>query len=266
MWTTKELETLIPDETARKLFYELNDISVAGNWEHGKNILQQHRRPEELAKAYKLSTDEFAKKISGIHQKLLAARKQKIYPGLDDKILTSWNGLMLQGYIDAYRATGTTAYLDRAKKNAGFLVREMIKEDYRMNRNYKNGKSTINAFLDDYAITIQAFISLYQCTFDTTWLNQAKGLTEHVFKHFDGDSSAFFYYTSDLDPALIARRVDFSDNVIPSSNSIMARDLFTLGTLLDHEPYLTGQIKCSRSYGPGSSQTDSHHFTAIGAS
>ncbi|HJW29227.1 MAG TPA: hypothetical protein VJ508_08230, partial [Saprospiraceae bacterium] len=238
VWTTQELETLIPDEHDRKMFYELNDIQARGNWEEGKNILQIHRQPSELARKYNLSDEAFAEKIKSIQEKLLSARSKRIPPGLDDKILTSWNGLMLQGYVDAYRVTGTKDYLDRALKNARFIAGKMIQEGNRLNRNYKNGKSTINGFLDDYAITIQAFLSLYQCTFDSTWLNHADGLMKHVLAHFDGDSSGLFYYTSDLDPALIARRVDFGDNVIPSSNSILARDLYVLGTLLDFEAYI----------------------------
>jgi uncharacterized protein YyaL (SSP411 family) len=161
-------------------------------------------------------------------------------PGLDDKILVSWNGLMLHGYMDAYRASGEKKYLERGLKNADFIVREMIKtsEDYRMDRNYKDGKSSINAFLDDYAITMQAFLAVYQVTFDTVWLHHAEQLLTHVFDHFDGGPSGMFYFTSDLDPPLVARRVDFGDNVIPSANSIMARNLFTLGTILYKPEYI----------------------------
>jgi hypothetical protein len=106
-----------------------------------------------------------------------------------------------------------------------------------LDRNYKNGKSTINGFLDDYAITIQAFLSMYQATFEPAWLEHAKGLTDHVLAHFDGDSSGFFFFTSNLDPPLVARRIVFSDNVIPSANSIMARDLLLLGELLYDTAY-----------------------------
>jgi uncharacterized protein YyaL (SSP411 family) len=238
VWTTKELETLIPNTEDRKLFYELNDIKSGGNWEHGKNILQQHRSPGELARTNSLTPEALQQKMDGIKKVLLEERKKRVAPGLDDKILTSWNGLMLQGYIDAYRVTNNKAYYDRAKKNAEFIRDKMIGKDYQLSRNFKNGKATINAFLDDYAITIQAFLSMYQCSFDTTWLNHANGLAEHVLAHFDGDSTTLFYYTSDLDQALVARRVDFGDNVIPSSNSIMAKDLYHLGTLLAKNDYI----------------------------
>ncbi len=237
VWTIEELDALIPAGKDREMFYSYNDISPNGNWEHKMNILQRHRSAEELARQFKVTTDEFYASIDKSNKALLAKRKDRITPGLDDKILTSWNGLMLQGYIDAYRVTGSADYLKVAKKNAEFIVREMMKEGNRLDRNYKNGKSTINAFLDDYAITIEAFISMYEATFEPVWLDHADALTQHVLAHFDGDTSGFFYFTSDLDAPLIARRLDFSDNVIPSANSIMARNLNTLGELLYKEVY-----------------------------
>ena len=237
VWTTDELEQLIPDELDRNLFYAYNDIRPLGNWEHKNNILQRHRRGEDVARQFNITVEAFNASIAKSNAALLSKRNTRIAPGLDDKILTSWNGLMLQGYIDAYRVTGSEAFLQRARKNAEFLMREMIKDNYRIDRNYKNGKSTINGFLDDYAITIQAFLSMYQATFEQQWLDQAKGLTDHVLSHFDGDASGFFYFTSDLDPPLIARRIDYGDNVIPSANSIMARNLVLLGELLGQEPY-----------------------------
>ncbi len=238
VWTKEELDQLIPEGLDRELFYIYNDIRPAGNWEHKNNILQRHRRGEEVALQFKITPEVFYASIEKSNKTILAERKTRISPGLDDKILTSWNGLMLQGYIDAYRVTGTASYLERAIKNADFIVREMVKDGYRLDRNYKNGKSTINGFLDDYAITIQAFISLYQATFESKWLDHAKGLTNQVFSHFDGDGSGFFYFTSDLDPPLIARRIDFGDNVIPSANSIMARNLLLLGEMLYDTAYI----------------------------
>ncbi len=237
VWTTNELEQLIPDELDRNLFYAYNDIRPLGNWEHDKNILQRHRRGEDLARQFNITLEAFNASIAKSNAALLQKRNTRIAPGLDDKILTSWNGLMLQGYIDAYSVTGSIAYLQRARKNADFILREMIKDGFRLDRNYKNGKSTINGFLDDYAITIQALLNMYQATFEQQWLDHAKGLTDHVLRHFDGDSSGFFYFTSDLDPPLIARRIDYGDNVIPSANSIMARNLVLLGELLGQESY-----------------------------
>ncbi len=237
VWSITELDQLIPNEKDRKLFYAYYDIKPDGNWEQGKNILNRHRPVQEISKQNDITPGEFFSTLAKINKVLLEKRRTRIPPGLDDKILASWNGLMLQGYIDAYRVSGEKSYLDRAIKNADFIKSHLVKDDYRMDRNYKNGKSTINGFLDDYANVIQAFLSLYQSTFDIQWLDLAGGLTDHVMHHFDGDSSSLFYFTSDLDPPLVARRLEVSDNVIPSANSTMARNLLVLGELLYLEEY-----------------------------
>ncbi|MDQ3015809.1 MAG: thioredoxin domain-containing protein, partial [Bacteroidota bacterium] len=126
---------------------------------------------------------------------------------------------------------------DKAIQNGEFILKNLLKEGDRLDRNYKNGKSTINAFLDDYANVIQAFIGLYQCTFDQQWLTHADNLAKHVLTHFDGDASLMFYFTSDLDAPLVARRLEISDNVIPSANSTMARNLMVLGEILYNTTY-----------------------------
>ncbi len=238
VWSAEELMALIPDLQERDIYFEYYAIEKNGNWEEHKNILFRRKNDDQVAKQFNLSVDELLKIIHRVNESLIAVRKKRIAPGLDDKILASWNALMLQGYIDAYRATQYQPYLERAIRNANFLKTEMIKPDFRMDRNFKNGKSTINAFLDDYALTIRAFTSLYEVTFDQAWLDLAKQLSEYVLEHFDGGPGGLFYYTSDVDPPLVARRVDYGDNVIPSANSIMARNLFKLGELFYDTAYI----------------------------
>ena len=145
---------------------------------------------------------------------------------------------MLKGYVDAYRALGDQKYLERALECAQFIESEMLREDGGLNRNYKDGKSVINAFLDDYAIVIDAWISIYQVTFEEEWLSKAMKLMDYSLEHFFDDESGMFFYTSDLDPPLIARKKEIGDNVIPASNSIMAKDLHKLGLFLYNQEYL----------------------------
>ena len=145
---------------------------------------------------------------------------------------------MLKGYVDAYNVLGDKSYLKVAINNAEFICSKLIEEDNRLNRNYKNSKSTINAFLDDYAFTIQAFIALYQATFDKNWLIKADELLAYANTHFYDQNSGMYYYTSDLDPALIARKMEVSDNVIPSSNSEMAKNLFLIGRYTYNNKYI----------------------------
>jgi len=161
--------------------------------------------------------------------------------------LTSWNALMLKGYVDAYSAFGEKKFLDAALKNGEFILKKILNEDGRLNRNYKNGKSSINAFLDDYAYTIEAFISLYEATFDERWIYSAKKLANYVIAHFKENESDFFFYTSDIDEPLIARKIDFSDNVTPASNSSIALGFLKLSKFFYEKPYEELAIKMLNS-------------------
>ena len=167
----------------------------------------------------------------------MAERNKRIRPGLDDKSLTSWNGLMLKGYIDAYMAFGEKHHLDVAIKNANFIAKTQMQKDGKLWHSYKDGRSTINAYLEDYAIISSAFIKMYEVTFDEIWLNRADVLVEYSLKNFFDVKSGMFYFTSKLDPELIARKMEINDNVIPASNSVMANVLYDLGTLLDKSDY-----------------------------
>lgn len=231
VWKKSEIDSLLGDDLA-KVFNEFYEVKKSGNWEHKKNILHRSSSAEKVAKKFKITTDELSQKIDNAKTILMRARDQRVRPGLDDKILTSWNALMLKGYTDAYRAFGEEAYLETAIRNANFLVKNAIKEEHRLNRNFKDGQSVINAFLDDYALLIDAFVHLYQVTFDEQWLDHAKKLTAYTQIHFYDKSTGMFHYTSDLDPELIARKKEIADNVIPGSNSTMARNLYQLGIIL----------------------------------
>lgn len=234
VWTKSEIENLLGEKT--ELFCNYYSVSSIGNWE-GNNILFISQKKEDLLKKYELEENLLDQIIDESKRILLEARNKRIRPGLDDKILTSWNALMLKGYVDAYSAFGDKEFLDAALKNGEFIISEMMNEDGRLNRNYKNGKSTINAFLDDYTYTIEAFIRLYEATFDEKWIYNAKKLADYVLVHFKSEQADFFFYTSDLDEPLIARKIDFSDNVTPSSNSSLAEGLFRLSRFYYNEPY-----------------------------
>lgn len=236
VWKYEEIKRVLETETS--FFKEYYNIEKKGNWEHGNNILLRKKEDEYFTKKYKLTESELKIKVDNANDKLLLERAKRIRPGLDDKILTSWNGLMLKGYVDAYRIFDKDEYLQVALKNANFIQSKLKKDDNSLFRNYKNGKASINGFLDDYAFSIQAFISLYQATFDEKWLNVAKELTDYALVHFYDTSTGMFYYTSDMDPALVARKKEVSDNVIPASNSEMAKNLYTLGHYFYEKEYL----------------------------
>ncbi|MCK5705450.1 MAG: thioredoxin domain-containing protein, partial [Cyclobacteriaceae bacterium] len=236
VWTETELQSMLGKNA--DLIIDYYNVKKKGNWENGHNILHKSASDKKIADKYKIKENELTEKIIEAKKTILKERSKRIRPGLDDKILTSWNALMLKAYIDAYRVFDSKNYLDIALKNAKFINTKFKSTDSRLYRNYKNGKASINAFLDDYAFTIEAFISLYQATFDEQWLMEARKLTDYTLTHFYDNSSGMFFYTSDKDPTLIARKMEVTDNVIPSSNSQMAKNLFVLGQYFCNDDYI----------------------------
>ena len=237
VWTEEELAAVFQDDDMLKIFSNYYEIYRKGNWEH-TNILHRKKTTEEVAKISGITTAELTEIIDKAKAKLMKARDKRIRPGLDDKALTSWNALMLKGYVDAYSAFGNDHYLKIALENADFLMKNMLQADNRLNRNFKDGKSVINGFLDDYALTAEAFIGLYQITFDEKWLYKAKDLVDYAVTHFFDEKTGMFNYASNLDPPLIARKMEVSDNAIPASNSVIAKDLYLLGLYFYNPTYL----------------------------
>jgi uncharacterized protein YyaL (SSP411 family) len=252
IWTKSEIQNLLGKDA--QLIIDYYNITDSGNWEKGRNILFRTKPDEVFAAEKKITVQQLQEQVAKAKKQLLAARSQRFRPALDDKILTAWNALMLTGYVDAYRVFDDKKFLERALENAGFILNNMLSDNGRLNRNYKEGKSSINAFLDDYAFTIQAFISLYQATFDEKWLSCAEKLLKYTLEHFFDPKSGMFYYTSDQDPGLIARKMEIPDNVIPASNSQMAVNLYLLGEYFyqegvgDPNPFTVRQTPFFRSF------------------
>lgn len=196
-----------------------------GNWQEGGNIL--YRDPEKTS----------ASDYSSLREKLLQERSKRIAPGLDDKILTSWNALMIKALTNAYSALGKEAYLIQARKTAAFIEDNLLTGGHSLMRNYKAGKASINAFLDDYAFLADAFIGLYTASLEEHFLYVAKGLVDHAIGHFYEPEKAIFYYTSSFDKDLVFRPSETSDNVIPSSSSAMAGVLFRLSRYFEEAHY-----------------------------
>lgn len=236
VWSKSEIQSLLGKDAPLIMAYY--NISEKGNWEHGKNILFRITRDKDFAAKQSIDEKKLQEKVKKANNILLAARSKRVRPPLDDKVLTAWNALMLTGYVDAYRVFDEKRFLDRALDNAAFILKKQMANDGRLNRNFKDGVSSINAFLDDYAFTIEAFIALYQATFDEQWLYHARKLLDYTLVHFYDEKSGMFFYTSDKDPALIARKMEVNDNVIPSSNSRMGLNLYLLGEYFYEEAFI----------------------------
>lgn len=250
-FTKEEIVAILGDEA--DIFCIYYHITSEGNWPEEKtNVLFRRGKDSELTDSLGIDLNEMLNKVSAARLKVFEARSARIRPGLDDKILASWNGLMLKGLCDAYRAFGEQRYLDTALKNAQFIVDNLIDENGKLSRIYKKPGSTAPdvAFLDDYANVIYAFIAMYEVTFDETWLNHAKLLAERALLYYYDQTDGIFFYTADDDEQLIARKTEIMDSVIPASNSVMARCFKRLGLLFDNEQYLEVSSQLLRNIFP----------------
>jgi uncharacterized protein YyaL (SSP411 family) len=241
VWSFEEIKSILKEDAA--LYCDYYGITRQGNWEHGKNIPDINYGDKISIEKYSLSDDGLNKRLSLLNKKLLAARAARVLPGTDDKILTAWNALMTTGFIDAYKAFEEEEYLALAKQNIDFLLKNICNPDHSLFRNYKNGRATIFAFLDDYSFLISALIKYYQASFDEFYLHKSKNITEYVEAHFFDKKTGMFLYTDDQHSSLIARKMEVTDNVIASSNSEMAKNLFLLGMYFENDSYTEQSIQ-----------------------
>ena len=236
IFTKPEIESILGSEAS--LFSIYYNITDDGNWEEEEsNVLFRKETDDELAAKLGLPVEKLLDKIETSRQKVFEVRSKRVRPGLDNKILASWNGLMLKGLCDAYRTFNNPEYLDIALKNAGFILNNLAGKTGRLSRIFKNEADKQIAFLDDYANIIDALIALYEVTFNEEWIAQAKKLTDQAITHYYNSENGIFFYTADDDEQLIARKSEIMDGVTPSSNSVMARNLKKLGLLFDHDGY-----------------------------
>jgi uncharacterized protein YyaL (SSP411 family) len=235
-----ELDNLLGDHA--DIFNAYYHVTDAGNWEEEEtNVLYRKESDELLARQYNLSLPELRNIINTCKETVFNDRSKRIRPALDNKVLASWNGLMLKGLCDAYRAFDEPKYLELALKNARFLQDNMITANHRLIRIYKSGINQQSgphiAFLDDYANVIDALIALYEVTFDIHWLNLAKQLTQQAVSHYYSTAEGIFFYTAEDDEQLIARKSEIMDGVIPSSNSVMAMNLKKLSLFYANQQF-----------------------------
>ncbi|GAB4313660.1 MAG: thioredoxin domain-containing protein [Phototrophicales bacterium] len=224
VWTVDELTSLL-DEDEYKIAVEYWGISRSGNFE-GKNILYVPNEDEVVADRLNLDVSQLHEYLSRIKDKLYAARTHRVHPGLDDKILTSWNGMMLASLAEAARVLQREDYAQAAIRCGDFLLENLI-QDGRLLRTYKNGQSKYNAYLEDYANLIDGLLELYQTTFDERYFAATIQLADDVLAHFTAADGGF-YDTRDDHEQLIVRPRNLQDNAVPSGNSMMAKQLLRL--------------------------------------
>ena len=223
VWSADEIRAALGEEA--DTFMRIYGVSDEGNWE-GHNILNLR-----LAEALDA-------RMAEARTKLYELRSKRIWPGLDDKVLTSWNGLMLAAVAEAGQTLGRPDYIDAAKYNADFLHRTMRRDSGRLFRTWKAGSDAkYNAYLEDYAYLADGLLALYEATFETRWVDWARELAELMLTHFRDEKNGGFFDTSDDHEQLIHRPKDLQDNAVPSGNSMAASVLTRLSLLTGNGDY-----------------------------
>lgn len=265
----KEFDILLEDAS---LFRSYFNITPNGNWiEEETNIPFINKADQHYIAESGFTEIEWEEYLKEVKSKLLTYRSQRVRPGLDNKQLTTWNALLLKGLVDAYRVFDVESYFTLAHGIAQFLENHCTENETYILHQPVDHNRKINGFLDDYAFTIEAYISLYEASFEERWLQKAKKFTDTAIALFYDSAEKTFYYTGKDEEQLIARKSEIMDNVIPSSSSTMVRQLYKLGLLLDDENYtaIADQVFANvlpyiKNYGSAYSnwaiQLVTHHF------
>ncbi len=235
VWTKTELEKLLQDDF--ELFSAYYNINEHGFWHNGKYILRRTETDGEFCEKHQLDAEKLRLKVQRWNTVLLDERSKRVSPGLDDKILTSWNALVIIGLTDAYRALGDPEYLRLAIQNADFIRHNLWDRNGILRHSWKNGVCQAEGFLEDSALFIQALTALFEVSGKEEYLREAGELTQTTFNRFFDKEKGMFYFSPEEQGNLISRNMEVYDNVIPSSNSVMANNLFMLGHLLDKQEY-----------------------------
>jgi uncharacterized protein YyaL (SSP411 family) len=245
VFTAQEVEEILGKTDAQWL-NKLMGVSANGNFEHGTNILHLVASPEQLAKENNMSVDALWNKLTPLNESLLAHRNKRVRPGRDEKVLTSWNSLMISAFVGGYKVLQEEKYLDAARRAAEFILLHLVR-DGRLLRTWGQGKAKLNAYLDDYAYFVQALLDLASVDFDQKWLALAMQYNAIMLKHFD-DGEGGFFYTSDDHETLVTRPKSHYDGSIPSGTSVAVFNLLKLAKITDNKKFESQAEKLMEQY------------------
>ena len=241
VWNQLDLKDLLGENF--DVFSDYFEINDKGYWEHGNYILMRSENQIQLLTKFNLTKNELDHIILTCKNSLKQEAKSRLKPSLDDKTITSWNALICSAYSKAYLSFGEIKYKEIALTSINFITSQLTLVDGKLYRTYKNKCAKIDGFLEDYAFTIEALINIYLISQNQEFLNKAYNLCELTLSLFQNKESDFLYYTNNLSTDLILRTSEISDNVIPSSNSQMAHNLFMLGNYFGNTEWINRSKK-----------------------
>ena len=255
VWQKEELHQLL--KTNFDVFADYYCVNEGGYWEDENYILMRNAEDAVIALKHNLTVQELQQIIFSCNTTLLQEREKRVKPGLDNKVLASWNGLMCKALCEAYLVFEDETFKKQAIVNANYLVEKYYKPSGQLLR-VKNENAEISGFLEDYAFVIDAFLSIYLLTNNEDWLSKSKHLADYTLNNFYDQELQTFFFTDASQEKLIVRKAEWSDNVIPASSSQMAKNLLTLSVYFDESNYKTisesllkSVLKEIESYGPG---------------
>ncbi|MFN4235282.1 MAG: thioredoxin domain-containing protein [Bacteroidia bacterium] len=251
IWKLDELKAVLNEDfELAKDYFNFNE---EGYWEHGNYIPLRKYTDDEFSEKYDIDVQTLKEKVLKIKSKLLSERQKRIYPLLDDKILASWNALMIKGLVDAYKVFNNKQFLTLAEKACDFICTNLMEKDV-LYHSWKENKKGAQGFLEDYAFMCDALISLFEVSSDVSYLNRAIAFTKYIIEHFYDKQSGMFYFTADNAEQLIARKMETTDNVTPASNSVMAHVLYRLYRITDNVDFyekVLKMLKAMQEFMPG---------------
>jgi hypothetical protein len=255
VWQKEELQHFLKEDF--EIFADYYCVNDIGYWEDENYVLMRNAEESVIALKHNISTSELQQKIKTCHTTLLNAREKRVKPGLDNKVLASWNGLMCKALTEAYLVFEENKFKNLAQENANYLSKKYCKNNGQLLR-VINNNSSISGFLEDYAFVIDAFLSIYIVTANEEWLLKAKELADYTLINFYDSKQNTYFFTDSSQEKLVVRKAEWSDNVIPASSSQMAINLHTLSIYFDEDSYhqiseslLKSVIKEIENYGPG---------------
>ena len=235
VWSLDEVEELLGPEHA-EVFCEYYDITESGNFE-GESILHLQTPLDTFAKKLRRDEAELGAILLEGKQKLFEEREGRIKPGLDDKVLTSWNGIMIRGMAIGYQLLNDRHYLEAAEQSADFILSELSQADGLLLRTYRAGKSHLNAYLEDYSYLAAGLVALYEASFNPRWLREASRLAEVMIDQFWDASSSGFFFTGKAHESLIVQSKSAYDSATPSGTAMAVHSLLRLAKHLDRPDF-----------------------------
>ena len=246
LWQKTEIESIIGDQTVSDIFCERFGITQGGNFE-GKNILNVRVPISHLAKNYNKTPEKIAEILNYASAKLFTVREKRVKPGRDEKILTSWNGLMISGFAKGYAVSGDKRYLDTAKNAIDFIESKLASNDGRLRRTFKDGQSKLNGYVEDYAFYVNGLLDLFAASSREQYLSKSVKYTDFMLEHFWDEKEGNLFFTSDDHEQLISRTKNFYDLAMPSGNSIAASNLLRLYHYSQKNVYLDNAVRIMKA-------------------